>query len=127
MDNNDVLIKSIHLLQNNRRVTDGFNKYPRENKQTKELTQKNEELVKTNEELVKTNEDLVKKNEDLVKNNEELQNKITELSNENHKKNRSQLLKNSDIDGILKKSDDDIYSVVEQYLALKQHILDSRQ
>ena len=113
MDNNDVLLKSIHLLQNNRRVTDGFNKYPRENKQTKELTQKNMELVKGNEELVKKNE--------------ELQNKITQLSDENHKKNRSQLLQNSDIDSILKKSDDDIYCVVEQYLALKQHILDSRK
>ena len=127
MDNNDVLLKSIHLLQNNRRVTDGFNKYPRENKQTKELTQKNMELVKGNEELVKKNEELVKGNEELVKKNEELQNKITQLSDENHKKNRSQLLQNSDIDSILKKSDDDIYCVVEQYLALKQHILDSRK
>jgi hypothetical protein len=113
MDNEHILFKSIELLQNKKQGI-GFNRIPKDCKLKKQIESQKLEIGKCKEEI-----NQLKKQIDSLK----IENR--ENRNLQQKNNRKELLKNSDINHIINKNDDEYINLLNEYLIMKEYIINS--
>jgi predicted RNase H-like nuclease (RuvC/YqgF family) len=107
-------MKSIELLQNNNKNGLGFNRIPKDDKLKKEIVAKDKEINAKNKEI----KDLELKIIDMNKT-------ITEIKNTNQVNIRNNLTQKMNIDDIIKGDDSHIYKLINEYLVMKQHLINS--
>tara|TARA_B110000208_G_scaffold191684_1_gene259548 strand:- start:2590 stop:2934 length:345 start_codon:yes stop_codon:yes gene_type:complete len=114
MDIDHVHLKSIELLQNKKQGI-GFNRVPKDCRLKKQIEAQQLEIDKYKEETIQLKKKLEKVIEEKKQNDNLLQ-----------KKNRELLLSKSDITSIITRNDDDIINIFNDYLIMKQYIINSK-